>query len=215
MTNRDAYNIWAPYGASWTKYARPVAFCDMPEFKDEQYKHFFVPPIKYIDKFDKKCAYIVDLPSENSIEEGLAIAKYGYRPIPLFNGTIEPINSTPTTDNRALERPLAWGANIIKDMKFESDAPPVFLVDLSRQNRYKVNISVFDNSYDMYAQDFPTAKALLDSGIDKVIVRTDKFQNDMRMILSDYQKKGIKIFQANNQNDIKKVRIRKPLLYKN
>ena len=36
MTNRDAYNIWAPYGASWTKYARPVAFCDMPEFNDEQ-----------------------------------------------------------------------------------------------------------------------------------------------------------------------------------
>ena len=50
--------------------------------------------------------------------------------------------------NKELECPLAWGATVIKDMNFSNDASPVFLVDLHRQSRYKMEISYFDNSYD-------------------------------------------------------------------
>lgn len=215
MTNREIYNIWAPYGESWTKYARPVAFNNIPVVENTKFKGLYIPPIDYIEKYDKECAYIVDLPGERSIEEGLSIAKFGYRPIPLYNGTIEPKNSISTTDNKAIEIPLAWGATIIKDFKFEKDASPVFLIDLHRQDRYKMLVSFFDNSYDMYAQDFPTADALIENGINKIVVRTEKFQKDLRMILSNYQKKGIIIMQADGSNRIKKVKVRKPLFYKN
>ena len=215
MTNKEIYKIWAPYGVSWTKYARPVAFINIKDFESKDFDLLYVPEINFIDKYDKSVCYIVDLPNERAIEEGLAIAKYGYRPIPLFNGTIEPMNSVATANNKELECPLAWGATILKDMNIEKDASPVFLVDLYRQSRYKMDISYFDNSYDMYGQDFPTPKALLEKGINKVIIRTHKLENDMRMILSNYQKHGIEIFKSYGLEKPKKVWVRKPLFYKN
>jgi len=215
MTNKDVYKIWAPYGEKWTMYVRPVPFVNMPEFKPKDFDLLFVPDVDFIDKYDSSICYIVDLPNERAIEEGLAIAKFGYRPIPLFNGTLEPINSISTTNNRMVERPLAWGATILKDMKFSKDAPPVFIIDLNRQNRYKLEVSYFDNSYDMYGQDFPTPKALLESGINKVVIRTPKLENDMRMILSNYQKHGIEIYKTYEFEKPKKVHVKKPLFYKN
>ena len=215
MTNKEVYKIWAPYGKDWTMYARPVAFVNMPEFLEKDFEELYVPEIDYIDKFDASICYIVDLPNERAIEEGLAIAKYGYRPIPLFNGTLEPINSIATTNNHMIERPLAWGATVLQKMKIEDNAPPVFLVDQGREARFKLEISYFDNSYDMYDQDFPTAKALLEKGINKVIIRTKKLENDMRMILSNYQKQGIKIYKSYGIDKPKKVRVTKPLFYKN
>ena len=215
MTGRKVFEIWAPYGKPWTNYARPVAFININEFMDSDYKYFFVPTINYLKKFEKNAAIIVDMPCEYGIEEGLGIAQLGYRPIPLYNGTNEPVGSMPTTDNRALEKPLSWGATILKDMEFEEDAPPVFLIDLNRQNRYKMDVSVFDNSYDMYGQDFPSAGALLENGIDKVIIRTTRLQKDMRLILFEYQKKGIKIFHADGFDEPKEIKVRKPLFYRN
>ena len=79
-------------------------------------------------------------------------------------------------------------------MKIEKDAPPAFLLDSNRMNRHKMNESIFDNSWDIYAQDMPSAEYLLNNGICKIIVISEKLQKDLKKILYKFQKKRIKIY---------------------
>ena len=215
MIDREIYQIWAPYEGKWSGYARPVDFIKMKEYTSDEMNYYFYSKPKYIEKVQSDTAIIVDLPCEYSIEEGMGLASIGYRPVPTYNGTFENDNSVPTTDNRALQKPLYWGATVLKDMKISNDAPPAFLVDTNRLNRHKMNINVFDNSYDMYDQDFPTAANLLNNGINKIIVRSAKLYKDMRIILSKYQEKGIQIFITDGFEKPKLVKVRKPIFYKN
>ncbi len=215
MTDREIYKIWAPYEGKWSGYARPVDFIKMKEYSAEETSFLFYTKPHYMDSVQKDTAIVVDLPCEYGIEEGIGLASIGYRPVPTYNGTFENENSVPTTNNKALQKPLYWGATILKDMKIPNDAPPAFLVDTNRLNRHKMNISIFDNSYDMYAQDFPTATNLLNNGINKVIVRSSKVNKDMRMILNEYQKSGIQIFITDGFSKPKLIKVSKPLFYKN
>ena len=96
-------------------------------------------------------------------------------------------------------------------MEISNDAPPTFLLDSNRMNRFKMNVSVFDNSWDIYAQDLPSAEYFLKNGINKIIVRGEKIQKDLRKILYKFQKKGIKILYTNGYEEPKGVKIKKTL----
>ena len=67
----------------------------------------------------------------------------------------------------------------MKKIEIKENANPVFLLDLNRLNRYKISDSLFDNSYDIYDQDLPSAKFFLDNGIDTIIVRSEKIEKDL------------------------------------
>ena len=113
-------------------------------------------------------------------------------------------------DNKDIEEALLWGAKKLEKIKIANDAPPVFLLDSNRRHRFKMNVSVFDNSWDIYDQDMPTGKYLKNNGINKIIVRSEKINQDLASILYKFQNIGITIFFTDGYKEIKEITIKKP-----
>ena len=211
MTGKEIYKIWAPTEAKWVDWVRPVPFVGINEsFEGYEVDEFLIPKINYIKEPISDMAIIIDLPGNNSIKEGIALAKIGFRPIPIYNVTDEQNGATATVDNRAIKMGLIKGALELKKIEIPDNAPPAFLLDTNRMNRYKMDQSVFDNSWDIYAQDMPSAEYFLKNGINKIMVRGESIQKDLKKILYTFQTKGIQIFWINEYENIKQVRLIKP-----
>lgn len=195
MTGKDIFKIWAPVDAKWTEWVRPVPFVSLDDSsrKNTVY-NFIIPKINYISKPLTDTAIIIDLPGYESISEGLALAQIGFRPIPLYNGTNEQKGAMALVDNHAIASALIWGVAELKKIEIGSNASPVFLLDSNRTHRFKMSSSVFDNSWDIYDQDMPSAEYFMNNGINKIIVRSEKVQKDLNKILYKFQQKGITIF---------------------
>lgn len=213
MTGKEVYKIWAPSNARWTDWVRPVPFVqiDDEDFKIYKTVDFSIPKINYISELMKDTAIIVDLPEHYSINEGIALAKMGYRPVPVFNGTAQTKGSKATVDNHAVEAGLIFGGIELQKIELKQDAPPVFLTDSNRLNRHKLDISIFDNSWDLYHQDLPSAEYFLSNGITKIIVRGNIFGKDLNKILYRHQEKGMKIYftegyEKPNEIELKKIK---------
>lgn len=211
MNGKETYKIWAPYNKKWTDWIRPVPFIEID--KKNQTKEFIdytIPTILYKNELDKHTAIIIDTIGTNSIKEGIALAKIGYRPIPIFNGTNEPHNSKSTTNNHLIEPLLIWGAQELKKITINEDALPVFLLDSTRLNRYKMNRGIFDNSWDIYPQDIPSPEYLINNNINKILIKGEKFNQDLSKVLYKFQKNNIKILFTNGFDEPKEVKIKKP-----
>ena len=210
MTGRDIFKIWAPTNSKWTNWVRPVPFVGIDyNFNNYEVGDFSIPNCYFLKKLSTNTAIIVDLPGNESIKEGLAIAKLGFIPIPIYNGTDTQEGARATVDNQAIKTGLIEGATELKNMKINKDAPPVFLLDSNRTNRYKMDISIFDNSWDIYAQDMPSAEYFKSNNIYKIIIVADFIQNDLKKILYTYQTKGIQILFTQGYEEPKNVVIKK------
>lgn len=210
MTGKDIFKIWAPVGSKWIEWVRPVPFVaidNMPQANSAY--NFKVPGILYINELKTDTAIILDIPGYDSIEEGLALAKLGYRPIPLFNGTNGQQGAMALVDNHMIISALVWGALELEKLILPQDAPPVFLLDSNRTHRFKMNVSVFDNSWDLYSQDIPSAEYFLKNGISKIIIRGEKIQRDLVKILYKFRKNGITLLFTNGYEYPKEVVIKK------
>lgn len=210
MTGKDIFKIWAPVGAKWVDWVRPVPFIGIKE-KTKLYTvtDFIISDIKYINKLDENTAIIVDLPSSDGIKEGLGLAKLGFRPIPLYNGTNGEQGAISILNNQEIETDLIYGALELKKIHIRDDAPPAFLLDSNRTHRFKMNVSVFDNSWDIYSQDMPSVEFFKQNNINKIIVRGEKIQRDLKRILYKFQKENIQILLTNGYEEPKKVTIKK------
>jgi len=210
LTGKDIFKIWAPVGAKWVDWVRPVPFIGIKE-KTKLYTvtDFIISDIKYINKLDENTAIIVDLPSSDGIKEGLGLAKLGFRPIPLYNGTNGEQGAISILNNQEIETDLIYGALELKKIHIRDDAPPAFLLDSNRTHRFKMNVSVFDNSWDIYSQDMPSVEFFKQNNINKIIVRGEKIQRDLKRILYKFQKENIQILLTNGYEEPKKVTIKK------
>ena len=209
MTGKDIYKIWAKEGAKWVDWVRPVPFIGINKnTKLYEVTEFIIPKIQYLNEVQKDTAIIIDLPGNDSIEEGIALAKIGYRPVPIFNGTDEQKGAIATVDNNCIKLGLIKGALELEKIKISDNAPPAFLLDTNRMNRYKMDISIFDNSWDIYPQDLPTAEYFLKNDINKIIIRSEKIQKDLQKILYKFQEKGIKILFTSGYEEPKIVQIK-------
>ena len=210
MISRDIFNVWAPKGAKWGQWVRPVPFVAINEdFKSYDVCDFIIPNVTYIDKVSNDTAIIVDLSDDEGIKEGIALAKLGFRPIPVYNGTEPQEGVMATVDNNVIEYGLIKGAIELQKLTILNDAPPAFLLDSNRMNRYRMNDSIFDNSWDIYPQDLPSAKYFLENGINKIIIVGEKVQKDLKKILYKFQKEGIKISFVKRYEEPKEMIIRK------
>ena len=104
------------------------------------------------------------------------------------------------------------GALILQNLDINYDAPPAFLLDSNRTNRFKMDVSVFDNSWDIYSQDLPTANYLIKNGIKNILIRGDRIQKDLKKVLYKFYEKGINIFITNGFD--KPQRVKLPKIYK-
>lgn len=194
MTNKECYKIWAPTGKKWTDWVRPVPFiAAQADVKGYHAGELSIPSIDFVDEKWKNAAVIVDLPGDESVEMGLALARKGYRPIPIYNGTIEQENARATVDNQTIGAALLWGAEVLKKIEIDDGALPAFLLDKNRLNRVRIDASIFDNSWDVYPQDIPSADCFLKNGIRKIIVVSDSLSKDLKEIFKKFKKKKIEI----------------------
>ena len=211
MNRKDIFKIWAPSGVKWSNWVRPVPFMEINEhLKTYEYCDFSIDEIECDQSMiDGKTAIMLDLPGYEGVKEGIAFARKGFRPIPLYNGTNEQEGSKPTVNNQALEIALIWGALELQKLKIDEEASPVFLLDSNRLNRYKMDISLFDNSWDLYEQDVPSAKYFLENGINKIVIRSESVKRDLKEILYKYQKAGINIIFWERFEEPKEIAIKK------
>ena len=199
MTGKETFRVWAPAGKRWGDWVRPVPFVQMNEYsKGYSFSDFTMPQMNLADENCADAAIIVDLPGAESVKAGIALAKSGYRPIPIFNGTIEQQGARATVDNQSVGIALMWGASELSKIEIDDNALPAFLLDSNRRNRFKMEASLFDNSWDVYPQDLPSAEYLMDSGIHKIIILGDSLSKDLKKILREFQKKKIKVILKKN-----------------
>lgn len=209
MNNKELYKIWAPFDLPWSSWVRPVLFANINDtLKINKYLSFEPNVVKYVEKGVTDTAIFVDLLSTEGIEEGIALAKLGFRPIPLYNGTESQDGVESIINNDEIEGAIIWGAKELSNIELDNMAPPAFLLDFNRLERRRRDVSVFDNSWDIYYQDVPTADYLLNNKIKKIIVRSPILNKDLKRILYGYQKKGIQIFFAKEFDKIRKIEIR-------
>ena len=211
MNNKDVYKIWAPTGEKWVDWVRPVPFILINEelTTDEVYD-FSIPNIYYMNELDSKTALFIDTQGYSGIKEGIALAKIGYRPIPVYNGTYEPKGTAANVNSIGIPFALVWGASRLKNIEIKKDAMPAFLLDSNRMSFFRKEISVFDNSWDLYHQDVPSGKYLKENGVEKILVKGERFNRDLKKILYNYQKVGIKIFYTDGYSEAKFVKLRRP-----
>lgn len=219
MTAKEIYRIWAPVGCKWVDWVRPVPFVAMNEYsKTYDMMNPLVPEPDFLEDWRKDSALIVDLPGAESVAEGIALARAGFRPIPIFNGTIEQAGSRATVDNQSAGIALIWGAGELDGIELDKDAPPAFLLDTNRLQRFKMEDALFDNSWDIYPQDIPSADLFISRGIRNIIVvgraasKLQPISKDLAKILYKFSQKKLQIWWTDGYEIPKKVRIRRPFL---
>ena len=211
MTGKEIYKIWAPVGKRWVDWVRPVPFVGIDEYSVRYaVSNNDLPVFDFVDEKCADAALIVDLPGVESVKAGIALAEVGYRPIPVYNGTIQQPGARATVDNQAVQAGLLWGAAELCKLEISDDALPVFLLDSNRMHRFKMEISLFDNSWDLYPQDVPSAESMLEQGIHKIIIVGDKVYKDLKKILYKFQKKNIQILWTNGYETPKRIKLHKP-----
>ena len=211
MIGKEVYKIFAPDGAKWTEWVRPVPFVAIDTYNRKPIGDWIDRKVLFLNKYEKNTAIFIDSPGKESIELGISLAHIGYRPIPLFNGTDEQIGSQATTDTYLIESCLINGSEKLKNISIENTANPAFLLDSYRINRYRAQESIYDNSWDLYKQDIPTSKYFKDNGINKIIVIGDKIQRDLRKIFFEFQKAGIELYLTDGYKPAEKVVLKKSL----
>lgn len=211
MRGKEIYKIYAPNGAKWIDWVRPVPFVAIDTYNRKPIANFLDREAMFLKKYQQDTAIFIDLPGKESIELGIGLAHIGYRPIPVFNGTDEQQGSQATTNTYLIESYLINGSQKLKNIELKNDANPVFLLDSHRTNRYRAKESIFDNSWDLYKQDIPSAEYFKQNGITKIIVVGETIQRDLKKIFLKFQEKGIDIYITDGYTLPKKVKLTKTI----
>ena len=195
MTAQDCFAIWAPENALWTEWAKPVAFAGamMPGGGEPPLEPFRLT-IPGMPESWTQSAIVVDLPGEEAITIGIALAGRGFRPVPLFNGTAGP---NAVIDVRPITRALGLGAEALSLLTLPPDARPAFLIDSRRGDATGAQEpGRYDNRWVALPQDFPSAAFLGSKAINEVVViqrRAHAPAQDLSHVLYRWQKAGIRL----------------------
>lgn len=205
MNNEEIFAIWSPEDSPWAAWVKPVLFAHLgsafalPEGEEIPHDASWAP------KPDEKVALVLDLPGDEAVWVGIALAARGYRPVPLYNALplpsgqliLDPMSrrSIAAVDVLPIVRALRRGAEQIATMKIPADAPPAFLLDSKRHGDHmRMQPDEFDNRSICFTTDFPSANFLLSRGIETVLlVQRDRIEPhaDLAHMLCRWQDGGL------------------------
>jgi hypothetical protein len=202
--DRDAvFEAWAPPGAVWTPWVKPVLFAHLPSEASAEAAPEPVFDLSWAPRATDAAALVIDLAGGDSVALGLALVAAGYRPVPLFNACPPPADPvTPTADLAAVDvapimAGLVRGAERLVAARLPEHAPPAFLVDAGRETpRRPIAEGVFDNRSIVFVTDFPSANMLAAQGVHTaVLVRqeTSPWGSDLNYVLQMWQRGGISL----------------------
>ncbi|MEY2794984.1 MAG: hypothetical protein RIR10_700 [Planctomycetota bacterium] len=191
---RALFEIWAPAASPWSAWAKPALFTYLPEANSAATER--VPwssvgtSAGTIPLGSGRHAVVVDLPGVEGIACGLALAERGFRPVPLYNLTQGIGKEVVAVD--PLITALHDGADFLQTLAISDDAPPAFLLDSNRHVGVAAP-SMFDNRWMVFPQDFPSARALMSAGVERVLVirREGAPRVDLLSVLRLWKREGL------------------------
>jgi hypothetical protein len=190
------FETWAPPGAAWSAWAKPVLFAHLPR-PLPQVEAPPAPDLAGLPPGGAGDALVVELPGVRSVFLGVQLARLGYRPVPLFNGCPPPLPEGPpgareaAVDVESILAALARAAPDLAAVLLPAAAPPAFLLDADRRRPPPgLGSSYFDNRSYFYSTDVPGAATLVAHGVRRVIVVTaggEKLQADLLDVLREWE----------------------------
>lgn len=216
MKGEQAFELWAPPESPWSAWAKPVLFAQMDELREtptsvgdravgwapEPAATTYTPDPSagyrepgMVPGAIERTAIVVEHAGVAAVATGLALARRGYRPVPLFNACHGPGALVAVAP---IIQVLRQSAPQLAGLGLPPDAPPAFLVDAGRMSGTP-HPGGFDNRSMVFPQDFPSATFLRDRGVSRVIVATDAPREpaaDLCHVLLAWQKQGIEILSV-------------------
>lgn len=193
IDRRDLFRAWAPEGAPYSPWVKPVLFAQM---KDATLAHAHLAPdfpaIDWAPRTSERTALVLDLPGPSAVMAALALASRGYQPVLLYNTSP---GATPILDMSGIEAAIIGGSQLLPSRPFLDGSPPAFILDSRRLSGSRAP-GAFDNRWIVFPQDFPSAHFLKSQGIERVLViRHDAGDifHDLRHVLVDWRRGGLLI----------------------
>ncbi|HEX3128460.1 MAG TPA: hypothetical protein VH394_14110 [Thermoanaerobaculia bacterium] len=226
MDGSQLFEVWAPEESVWSRWAKPALFAGgapvfaaqpvapMPVHSTDQTTASYDP-----GPLDTWTAFVVDMPGERSVEIGMALARTGYRPVPLFNTAYNP---SAIVAVEAILKRLRDGADELQGLAIPADTPPVFLLDAKRlEPGTPPQPGRFDNRWAVFPQDFPSANFLLSNGIRRVVLLQeerlqDKPRTDLAHVLLRWQQGGVEIYIQDPDGNMspRPIQVEKPSAFR-
>jgi hypothetical protein len=220
MSNLELFKIWAPEDRVWSQWAKPVLFAQGKIVPEQLPSDPYWPSLNLTN--DHVTALLIDLPREKAVDFGIAAARLGYWPVPIFNCAY---NLGAVLDVRPIVSKLHSYAHELSRMNLPMDAPPAFLVDSRRMNTDVPMLpGNFDNRYIVLPQDFPSGGFLRNHGINRVIwirtapgeARPGSTKEDLHHVLRRWQEAGLEVLEFHPGDlEARRIEIPKPSMFGN
>jgi hypothetical protein len=229
------HRLWAPRDATWSPWVKPVLFAHLDEDRKPEAPPspppWIVarvvaprlsqtrpalggqPPYRSAPGLHDT-ALILDLPGAAGVRVGVGLARYGFRPVPLYNAI--PERGGIVNLDEIMET-LVDTAGSLSGLAV--DAPPAFLLDQRRMGKgARLDPGKYDNRSVVFINDFPSAKTLWSAGIRSAALvqrERDSPAADLAPILLAWQEYGIEILLARTDVDrpIEVLRVVGPALF--
>src|SRR5262245_43862336 len=132
------FNTWAPAGGVWSPWVKPVVFASLEQLP---FLQEVPPPDLSAVQVGSDTVAVVDLPGAEGVAAGMAFARRGFRPVPLYNAVPGPIHTLTGTTGAyptvveviQIQSALVDHAAELQLLNLPLDAPPVFLLDSRRR----------------------------------------------------------------------------------
>lgn len=219
MTNEECFEAWAPDESHWSQWSKPVLFANLDRIEPARSPSgdWRALELGWLPDPRGDAAIVVDLPGEESALTGLALARRGWRPVPLYNATVGP---SAVIDLEPVARCLRTGLDVLREMNLTATAPPAFLLDANRMSpAAPPSPGKFDNRWIVFPQDFPSATYLRARGINEVLLLQlgdDAPREDLAHVLLRWQRAGIgiRLADAKTRARPRELLVRPPSLFR-
>jgi hypothetical protein len=196
MNALELFDVWAPEGAPWSLWAKPVLFAaqsPVPAFASQDWQAArAVTRGRWTPAALAETMLVLDLPGPVALALALDCASHGWRPFPMFHSCTGP---SALVDNESIRAGLAEGALLLRDANLPETAPPAFVLDSRRVDGAPAPRR-FDNRWVVFPQDFPSAARLLASDLRRVLLVQDGRREprpDLAHVLLRWQRAGLEI----------------------
>jgi hypothetical protein len=213
MNREEVFARWAPEGAPWSAWVKPVLFAYVGDEAELPARPRLAPealmlpapadPYRAPAPRPRDLAVVVDLPGIASVGAGLALAGFGFQPVPLYNSLPMPNEFSRVYEQVAVDvwpvvRALAGAAPSLPSP--DAGAPPAFLLDSARlASEHELRWRVFDNRSFSNGSDFPSGGRLQQAGIRRALVwGTPRW--DVALTLRHWQQEGLPIFSTDGSD---------------
>jgi hypothetical protein len=185
MTREFIYDAWAPRDGVWSPWVKPVLFACMtrpppiaPSASLEAQADW---EVSWAPPPEAGALIVLDLPGAEGVHAVLALARKGYRPVPLYNAIPAPqipfalLDASPlppaaVVDLGQITAAIWNGTAALAASGLSPDAPPAFVLDANRHGHHRPGPGRFDNRSVSFTTDFPSANLLIARGLRRAIL---------------------------------------------